>query len=162
MCLWCAVPVRGVAYGAECVGRAIGEEQPIEAEAPRRRRPIRAAAGFGVALAATALPWTTFGEGSGVFGAWSLSPRWAILAAVAAVLGVIASAIRIRRPAPDRAWDAASVGLGVAVAAGAVLEWFRPPFPSRPSIVPWLAAGAGLFAAASALRCLLEDSRAVS
>jgi hypothetical protein len=162
MCLWCAVPVRGLAYGAECVGTVIGEDRPVEPEAPRPRAPRRVAVGFGLALVATVPPWTTFGDGSRIFGAWSLSPRWALLAALAAALGLAAALVRLRRPRPDRRWDAVSIGLGVAVVAGAVLEWFRPPFPSRPSIVPWIAAAAGAFASAWALRSLLEDSRAVS
>jgi hypothetical protein len=162
MCLWCAVPVRGVAYGAECVGTVIGEVDPVQAEGPRPRAPVHVAIGFAVALAATVLPWTAFGEGSRVFGAWSLSPRWALLAAVAALLGTAAALIRLRRARPDRGWDAVAIGLGAAVVLGAVLGWFRPPFPSRPSIVPWLAALGGVFAAGSGLRCLLEDSRPVS
>lgn len=162
MCLWCAVPVRGVAYGAECVGGVIGEADPVQPAAPRRRPPIHVAIGFGLAVAATVLPWTTFGEGSTAFGAWSLSPRWALLAAFAAVGGVVVALLGLRRPAHNRRWDTVTIGLGVAVVLGGTLEWFRPPFPSHPSIVPWIAAAAGLFAAGSGLRCFLEDSRAVS
>jgi hypothetical protein len=160
MCLWCSVPVRGRAYGAECVGSVVGEEPPREAETPRPRAPAYAAAGFGAALAATVLPWTTFGEGSTAFGAWTLSPRWALLAALAAAVGLGVAVLRLRRQGVDPRWDALAIALGAAVVLGALLEWFRPPFPSRPSLVPWIAVGGGLLAAASALRCLLEDSRA--
>lgn len=161
LCLWCAVPVRGVAYGAECLNLVLGDPPPVEAETPRRRAPIYAVVGFAVALASTVLPWTTFGEGSTLFGAWSLAPRWALLAAVAALLGFGRALTRPRRGIhSDRAWDGALIALGTLVVAGSTLEWFRPPFPSRPSVVPWIAAAAGAFAAGSALRCLTEDVRA--
>jgi hypothetical protein len=160
MCLWCAIPVRGVAYGAECVGVVVGEEPRDEGETPRPKAPVYAVAGFGIALAATVLPWTTFGEGSTVFGAWSLSPRWALLAALSAAFGLAVAVLHLRRPRTDPRWDGLAIGLGAAVVLGAVLEWLRPPFPSTPSFVPWIAAAAGLLAAASAARCLLEDSRA--
>jgi len=51
------------------------------------------------------------------------------------------------------------VALGAVVVAGAILEWFSPPFPSGPSIVPWIAAGAGLSAAAAAVRSLLHEEQ---
>ena len=161
MCLWCAVPIRGAAYGNECLRLVLGDVEPGEPEEHRPRASMRVLVGFAIALAATALPWTTFGEGASPFGAWSLSPRWAMLAAVASALGVAAWLVRRRRPGADRAWDIVELALAVAVVLGSVLEWFRPPFPSRPSVVPWIAAGAGLYAAASALRGLIEDSRAV-
>jgi hypothetical protein len=134
MCLWCAVPVRGVAYGPECLGHVLGEEPPEEPEHP---------------------------EGSGALGAWSLSPRWAIVPAIGSVVGVVLAAVRIRRAGPHRHLDIALGALAGAVAIGAVLEWFRPPFPSRPSIVPWIAATAAAFALVVAVRCVFEERRAV-
>lgn len=162
LCLWCAVPVRGIAYGAECLSRVLGDEPAAEPEAPPRRAPILVVGGFTVAAVATVLPWTTFGEGASAFGAWSLSPGWALLAAVAAVAGLAAAGLRARRLVlADRSWDVALVALGILIVLGSVLAWFRPPFPSRPSVVPWVAAAAGAFAAGSAVRCLNEDTRVV-
>jgi hypothetical protein len=160
LCLWCAVPVRGAAYGAECLNRVLGDGPPVAAETPRRRAPIYVAAGFGVALASTVLPWTRFGEGSTIFGAWSLSPRWALLAAFAALIGFGVALTRSRRGISDRVWDAVLIALGSLVVVASILEWFRPPFPSTPSVVPWVAAAAGAFATGSAVRCLLDDVRA--
>jgi membrane associated rhomboid family serine protease len=162
MCLWCAVPVRGVAYGPECLGRALGDEPREESERPRPSGPILLVAAFVVALASTVLPWTSFGEGSGIFGAWSLSPRWALVAAIGSVAGVLVALVRLRRPGPQRRLDVALAVLAAAVALGAVLEWFRPPFPSRPSAVPWLAALAGTFALVAAVKSLLDERRVVS
>ena len=159
MCLWCAVPVRGVAYGPECLGIVLGEQPVDEVERPRRSAPLHVAWAFGVALASTVLPWTTFGEGAGAFGAWGLTPRWALIAAVGSVVGLAIAVIRVRRAEPDARLDAASTVLAVAVTLGAVLEWFRPPFPSRPSIVPWLAAIAGAVAALGSVRSFAEDRR---
>jgi membrane associated rhomboid family serine protease len=162
MCLWCAVPVRGVAYGPECLGRALGEEPREESERPRPSGPILLVAAFVVALASTVLPWTSFGEGSGIFGAWSLSPRWALVSAIGSVGGVLVALVRLRRSGPQRHLDVALAVLAGAVALGAVLEWFRPPFPSRPSVVPWLAALAGAFALVAAVKSLLDERRLVS
>jgi hypothetical protein len=161
LCLWCAVPVRGVAYGSECLNLVIGTPPPVQADTPRRRAPTYVVLGFAIALASTALPWTTFGEGSRIFGAWSLGPRWALLAAVAALVGFGLAFVSPRRGIlSDRARDIALVALGTLVVAGSVLEWFRPPFPSRPSVVVWVAAASGAFAAWWAVRCLAEDARA--
>jgi hypothetical protein len=160
LCLWCAVPVRGIAYGAECLRNVLGDEPAAEPETPRRRGPVLVLVGFAIAVAATVLPWTTFGEGANIFGAWSLSPRWALLAALSAVAGLTGVVLRSRRVLlTDRSWDLALAVLGLLVLLGSALEWFRPPFPSTPSVVPWIAAAAGLFAAGSAVRCLAEDRR---
>jgi hypothetical protein len=161
MCLWCAVPVRGVAYGPECLAQVLGEEPRTEPERRPPRGPILMLAGFAVALASTALPWTSFGEGSGVFGAWGLSPRWAILAAIGSVIGVGAGLVRVRRAGPQKRLDIALAAVAAAVVLGAVLEWFRPPFPSRPSVVPWIAAVAGGFALVVVVRCIVKERRAV-
>jgi hypothetical protein len=162
MCLWCAVPVRGLAYGPECLGAVLGEEPRDEPERPRPSGPILILVALGLALASTVLPWTSFGEGSGVFGAWSLSPRWALVPAIGSVLGTALAVVRVRRAGPQPRLDIALGAIAGAVAIGAVLEWFRPPFPSRPSVVPWVAATAGAFALVVAVRCVLEERRSVS
>jgi hypothetical protein len=162
MCLWCAVPVRGVAYGPECLGGVLGEQPREEPERALRSGPILLVAAFGVALASTVLPWTSFGEGSGIFGAWSLSPRWALVSAIASVVAVAVALVRLRRTGPQRRLDVALAALAGAVMLGAVLEWFRPPFPSRPSVVPWLAALAGAFALVAAVKSVLDERRVVS
>ncbi len=164
MCLACAVPVRGAVYGSECLAQVLGEEPRDGAEVARdgvsTRIPMMVA--FAVALASTALPWTTFGEGSGPMGAWGRSPRWAMVAALAALLGLVVAIVANRTPNAPAAWNWAAFGLGILIAIGATLEWFRPPFPSRPSIVPWVAAAAGLAASAFALRSLARETRSAS
>jgi hypothetical protein len=162
MCLWCAVPIRGVAYGNECLRLVLGDDRPVEEEAPPARATLRVVAGFALAVVATLLPWTAFGEGDSMFGAWGLSPRWATLAAVGSALGLLVAFAGRRRAHPDPRWDVAEIVLAAAVVAGSILEWFRPPFPSRPSLVPWIAATGGALALVSALRCLREDTRVVS
>jgi hypothetical protein len=81
------------------------------------------------------------------------------VAAIASVAGLVISIWRARRGTPSRGWDAVLVGLGLAAVAGSVLEWFRPPFPSRPSPVPWICAAAGAYASFRAARVLREDAR---
>jgi hypothetical protein len=161
MCLWCAVPVRGATYGNECLSLVLGEAARVGEEPAPSRASVRPLAAFAAALATTVLPWTTFGEGASMFGAWGLSARWSMVAAVASVLGLVAAVGARRRPRPDRRWELAQVLLGAIVALGALLEWFRPPFPSRPSIVPWIASAAGAYAAVSAVRSVRAERASV-
>jgi hypothetical protein len=161
MCLACAIPVRGAAFGQECIARVLGDEPPDETPSARRPNAVHVVVAFAVAAASTALPWMTSGEGSTAFGAWGRSPRWATVAVVASVAGLLVAAWRVRRGESSRRWDRVLVGLGVATAAAAVLEWFRPPFPSRPSPVPWICAVAAAYATVRAARGVREDARVV-
>jgi hypothetical protein len=135
--------------GPECLEAAIGPD-PSLPEVPERD-PARGArvattVAFVAAVVSTALPWSRFGAGSEVFGAWSDTPAWSMVAAVAASLGLVISLVGsfTRRAPPVRDVLLTLVGLGVAAAC--VLALLRPrPFTS-PWLGPWVALGAGLAA----------------
>lgn len=149
LCLACAIPVRGLVLGSECLGQVLGEDAPTdEPVVPRRVGP--AAVAFAAAVLATLPPWTTIGRGSGAFGAWSTSPRWSLLAAVAAAAGLLIEIVLERLDTGAIAPRAVAMALGLAVVAGSVIAWFRPPFPADPLVTPWIAAAAGAVAAAFA------------
>ena len=155
MCLGCAVPVRGRVLGTECLAEAIGSDAPQAGPAPEPRRDLRATligAAFAVAVFATALPWSRFGEGSGPFGAWGRSRKWSVVAAVAALLGLAAWAW-LRRLPPGRrsAWDVALVWLAALTSLGALLAIVNPPPFTHAWLGPWLALAAGLVALAASL-----------
>lgn len=149
LCLTCAIPVRGLVLGTECLAQVLGEDAPVDEPSDTRRLGAPAIA-FLVATTATVAPWTTLGDGSGPLGAWSRSPRWSLLAALAAVAGVLVEAVARRLAIGTVARDVADIVLGLAVFAGSVLAWFRPPFPADSVATPWIAAAAGAIAAAAA------------
>jgi hypothetical protein len=109
------------------------------------------AVSFAVAVVASALPWSRFGAGSETFGAWSDSPTWSMLAAVAAATGLALSLVRLfvrRRPA---ILYLISALLGMALASGCVLALVRPrPFTS-PWLGPWIALAAGVAATTASI-----------
>lgn len=150
LCIACAVPVRGVAYGPECLGDVLGDDvAPVPAPGPTRS-PADRVAGVAilVALAATLAPWTRFGTGSGWFhGAWSADVRWSMLAAVSALVAAVAW----WRARPGRGTIARRVCLPacVGVAAGSVLAIVNPPPFTKPAPAPWLALVAGVVAVAA-------------
>ncbi|HEX9124297.1 MAG TPA: hypothetical protein VF984_13235 [Actinomycetota bacterium] len=162
LCLSCAVPVRGRVLGQECLAEALGDESPPQpAEGGSRSSRVRdlvAGISFTVAVITTILPWSRFGEGAGMFGAWG-RPRWSTLTAAAAVLGLLLWLVRGRAPALSGAgWNLALAGLGALVALGGVLAGLRPPFASRAWFAPWLAAATGVVAL---LACLPTPVRRV-
>jgi hypothetical protein len=150
MCLACSTPVRGQTYGSECLPTVLGSDAPAPGEPSDARadRAIRVVAlgAFGVAVLATMLPWSRFGPGSGAFGAWTRAGRWSVLAAAAAVVGLILAIVSLRRAEPSRPRDVACAILGGAIAIAAALSSVFPPAFSRPWLGPWVAAGAGLLA----------------
>lgn len=155
MCLACAVPVRGRVLGNECLAEAIGSDAPQAGPAPEPRRGLRATlvgAAFGVAVFATALPWSRFGEGSGPFGAWGRRGKWSVVAALAALLGLAAWAWLQRLPAGrPAAWDVALIWLAALTSLGAVLAIVHPPPFTHAWLGPWLALPSGLGALAASL-----------
>ena len=135
--------------GPECLEAAIGPD-PSLPEVPERdpaqRARVASTVAFAAAVISTALPWSRFGAGSEVFGAWSDTPAWSMVAAVAASLGLVISLVGsfTRRAPPVR--DVLATLAGLAVAAACVLALVRPrPFTS-PWLGPWVALGAGLAA----------------
>ncbi|MFB3739355.1 MAG: hypothetical protein ACE14W_10390 [Candidatus Velamenicoccus archaeovorus] len=155
LCLACAVPVRGRVLGQECLAEALGDEPPPEPPADERwwtrTRELVGGIAFAVASLTTAVPWSRFGEGAGMFGAWG-RPRWSMLAASAAVVGLLLWGLRRRLPGgAQRPWSLTLAGLGGLVALGGVLAGLHPPFASPAWFAPWIAAGAGILAAAASL-----------
>lgn len=150
LCLACAVPVRGRVLGRECLPADATTPNGAEpAPAPRASTPRNLlGAGFAAALAATALPWTRFGEGARPFGAWAWDPRWSMLAAPAALAGLIVWVIGRRRG--GRTWSVALAFLGAAVTAGSLLAILNPPPFTKPALWPWIGLVGGVLAMATA------------
>jgi hypothetical protein len=147
MCLACSTPVRGENFGSECLGDVLGPDagDTIDPSTPRSHRGATtfALAAFGVAVLATALPWSRFGPGSGAFGAWTRSGHWSLIAALAAIGGLVITAARLRSRLRDPGWDVAIAGLGALVVVASLLSVLFPPAFSRPWLGPWFAVVAG-------------------
>jgi hypothetical protein len=153
--LICATPVRGRVLGAECLTAALGTdavpEEAILVKGPSSPFGALTGAAFGLAVIATILPWSRFGMGSEVFGAWGRTIRWSILAGGAAVVGLaLWLALRTLRPTP-KPWMRAALGLlGGVVAAAALLAILHPPPFTRAWVGAWVAMAAGALACATA------------
>ncbi len=162
MCLACAIPVRGRTLGSECLATALGPDAPVpklaEREPGATARTVARAA-FGLAVVATILPWSRFGAGSEPLGAWALGARWSMLAAVAAVAGLLLSFAGRWSRRPGLAWDVASFVAGTAVAVGSLLAVARPPAFTSPWLGPWVAVASGIVAAVASL-VARRDARA--
>lgn len=140
--------------GPECLEAAIGKD-PSLPEVPERdpaqRARVVATVAFAAAVVSTALPWSRFGAGSDVFGAWSDTPAWSMVAAIAAISGLVISLVGsfTRRAPPVR--DVLETLAGLAVVAACVLALLRPrPFTS-PWLGPWVALAAGFAATIAAI-----------
>ena len=140
--------------GPECLEAAIGPDPSIP-EVPERdpaqRARVATTVAFAAAVISTALPWSRFGAGSDAFGAWSDTPAWSMVAAVAAGLGLVISLVGsfTRRAPPLR--DVLATLAGLAIAAACVLALVRPrPFTS-PWLGPWVALVAGFAATIAAI-----------
>ena len=159
LCLPCAVPVRGLVLGSECLPEQAASDRDRDTGGERlalTRERIATGAAFAITLVATVVPWTRFGVGSGVFGAWVSGPRWATLSAIAAAAGCgtwIVQHVRARAP---RRFDVALTMLGGLVAVGALLAMARPPAFTRTWIGPWVALAAGVTACVASAVSLLR------
>ena len=155
MCLACSTPVRGEIFGTECLADVLGPDAADAAD-PKGRRPDRAIrtfalAGFGVAVLATALPWSRFGPGSGAFGAWTRSGHWSLVAALAAVAGLALTTSRLLSRLRTPGWDMAIVSLGALVVVASLLSMLFPPPFSRPWLGPWFAVVSGAVACGTSI-----------
>ena len=162
LCLPCAVPVRGRVLGVECLPEPLGQQAP----SPGRLRPLLAStnlitgAAFGLALVASALPWSHFGVGSGMFGAWGRPITWGLLAAVCALAGVVVWIVRQMVSDPERAaFDVALGVLGGVVALASTLAIWHPPAFTRTWLGPWVSLVAGLVACGACVAALLRARR---
>jgi hypothetical protein len=104
---------------------------------------------FGFAVLATVVPWSRFGPGSDTFGAWSRSARWSVVAALAAVVGLVLALAQHRGRSRTARRDATVTALAVTVVIASSLSLLFPPAFSRPWIGPWTALAAGSVAAAA-------------
>jgi hypothetical protein len=148
------VPIRGEAYGSECLSAVLGPDAPSDepAPAPAIDRAMRwiAGVGFGVALLGTALPWSRFGVGSDRFGAWGQDLRWSLVVATSSVLGVTWWLAVLRMRERPRADELAIALAGLVILATLLAIWRPPPF-TRTWLGPWVSGVGGLIALAGAL-----------
>ena len=155
MCLACSTPVRGQTFGSECLPTVLGVDAPASSQTddlrPDRAIRIASVLAFGAAVLATTLPWSRFGPGSEAFGAWTRAGRWSLVAALAAVVGLVLSLVSLGRPEPSRSRDVAAVGLGASVALASALSLMFPPAFSRPWLGPWVAITFGVLACCASL-----------
>jgi hypothetical protein len=148
ICLGCAVPVRGRVLGPGCVAAELGDPALVAPPEPDRTRHWPAVTGAVLAVLATAAPWTRTGAGDRPFGAWVLTMRWSIVAAVAAI-ALLGVAWRWARR--DGSGAPLLVTAAVVVLASALAVVFPPTFQAA-SWGPWACAlGAALAAAGAGL-----------
>ena len=143
ICVRCAVPVRGRVLGPECLREALGDEAPPEPTPKRDRRPtaeVIAGAAFCAAVVVTLFPWTRFATGSGFAGAWASDRRWSMLAATAAVGGLVSWTSGRRWPRLASQAQIILGVLGVLGAVGAGMALAHPPPFKHASLFPAVAA----------------------
>ena len=151
LCLRCAIPVRGEVFGPECLPGVLGPDaappKPVPSR-PRHASVLATGLAFAGAVAGSILPWTPFGDPSGMFGGWAIDPqRWSSLATYPAVVGLgIWIAVALRRRSPSVRWSAALVALSAAVVAGSVLHILDPPPFTHAWLGPWVTLGFGVLA----------------
>ncbi len=73
--------------------------------------------------------------------------RWSLVAALAAVAGLVLALVQRSGRSRTARWDALVTSLGVTVVVGSSLSLVFPPAFSRPWIGPWAAIAAGSVAA---------------
>jgi hypothetical protein len=155
ICLGCAVPVRGRVLGPGCVAAELGDPALVAPVEPERSFRWPAVVCAGLAVLATAAPWTRTGAGDRPFGAWVLTMRWSIVAALAsiALLGVAWRWARRERSHAPLLVAAAAV-----VVASALAIVFPPTFQVA-SWGPWACALSAALAAAAAHLATRTGSR---
>ena len=156
LCVDCAVPVRGRILGPECVpaspGDGPGPDSPPPGRAARRPGLAGVGAAFAICVALTSLPWTRFGHASGPFDAWRW-PRWSLMAAVGAVVGLAVWAFQWWRPRmTDRTALLVLASLAAVTALGGLLSGLAPAPLTKSTWVPWVVAAIGAIAALAAAR----------
>lgn len=137
--------------GPECLADVLGDVEPASPPARRARDPMAVALGaaLAVAVVATLFPWTKFGSGSRLAGAWALDGRWSTVPAYTAVLALVARvALAGRRRIAVLVVTGMLAGVG---AAGALMAILNPPPFTKPAPAPWVALAGNAAAAALAL-----------
>ena len=136
LCIACAVPVRGSVVGQECLAEVL-EDPPEMTVSAGRPSPARAlvAAGLGLTLAASILPWARYGDASGMFQAWTM--HWSLVATVAALAGMLALGLRRRLPGDQRVQAVALVVAAALAVLGVALHGMHPPPLSERDPLGW-------------------------
>ena len=142
---------------------------PDSATAPtavplRSHNPLFDLAGLGllVAVVGSILPWTRFGQPSGIFGGWGVDPqRWSSLATYASLVGWILWAVwRARQREPSRTHSTILLVVSLATAAGAILHILNPPPFTHAWLGPWVSIGGAALAVLASARLLFDASSA--
>jgi hypothetical protein len=152
LCIGCAVPVRGVAYGPECLAEILGDDAPpVETPRPTRAPADRIAGiALAVSLGASLAPWTRFGTGSAWFhGAWSPDVRWSMLAAVAALVALVAW--WFAKPGGGTIARRACLVACTGIVVGSLFSILNPPPFTKPALAPWVALAGAVVASAALL-----------
>jgi hypothetical protein len=145
-------------YGPECLAEVLGPDGATGPAAvpskPRNLLSDLAGLGLLVAVVASILPWTRFGQPSGLFGGWGINPqRWSSLASYASFVGLVLwVAWRPGGVQSSLGRSAILLGLGVATAAGAVLHILNPPPFTHAWLGPWVSIGGAALAVAASAR----------
>ncbi len=153
LCIRCMIPVRGRVLGKECVAAELGVDPESIGPPPEPERPVSpwVGAGFALILATTLLPWSRYGTGAHLFGAWGTVTRWSQLTAWSGVAGMpVWFSAHVW---PRIRWGAslAAAVLAVVSGFGAFLSILRPPPFSPVWIGPWTALAASLLTFGAAL-----------
>jgi hypothetical protein len=115
--------------------------------------------GFAITLGATVLPWARYGDASGMFQAWTL--HWSLLAAAAALAGIVVLAVRRRVPGGQFGLAVALTALAGVALLGVLLHGVHPPPLSERSPLGWglavLGSGAAVVGAVAFLRWVVRS-----
>jgi hypothetical protein len=151
LCLTCAIPVRGLLVGQECLPSFVDDAPALDAQPSPTSRSgdAQAILGFAVVLVASVLPWARFNDPR-IFGAWSWG--WPGLAPGAALGGVVAVILWRRRPLDARLEAGCLALLSLLAGAGAILYRVRPPLLDGSSLAPLLALLGAVIALVGAMR----------
>lgn len=152
----CAVPVRGLVLGPECLGDIMGNDDRSWRTSGTRRalRPGMAALGglFLASVLLTLVPWTRFGSASGALDAWRW-PQWSLLVAAVAALGLGLWAYQWWRPRmTDRTAGKILAVLAGTVAVGSSLAALFPPALTRTTPLPVIECVVALAGVAASVR----------
>lgn len=151
LCLSCAVPVRGVLVGSECLASYV-QDVPVgqQADPPgwANAGDVPALIGYAIVIVASLLPWTRF-AGPRPLGAWRLG--WALLAPLAGLGGLAAVMLWHRWPLDPRFQSSAVIFLALVAGGGALAYRLNPPLLAGSSLAPLLAIGGALVALAGGL-----------
>jgi hypothetical protein len=157
LCIACAVPVRGSVVGQECLSEVLEDPPPPpEPPGPPPRARAIALGGFLLVVGSSILPWARYGDASGWFGAWT--PRWSLLALLAALAGAVVMLLRRRTPWDQQVQSLILVALAVVTLVGVTLHGLHPPPLSERAPLGWGLALAGACAALLGALRLLEQS----